>query len=82
MYFGLGETDWERNIFGRIAANSFFIQCTLPIIAMFVYISHNKAHVVYGEAYGWGMSVSERQCREGRNWSTTAPPLSALLYAD
>jgi len=26
--------------------------------------SHNKIYVVYGEVYGWGMSVSQRQRRE------------------
>jgi len=65
MYFSLGQMDWERNIFGRIAANSFFIQCNPPIIAMFVYISRYKAHVVYGEAYGEACQVVSGSAERG-----------------
>jgi len=39
-------------------------------------------YVVYGEAYGRGMSVSGRQHREERSWSASAPFLSALPPAD
>jgi len=38
--------------------------------------------MMYGEAYGRWMSVSERQRREGRSFGASAPPLSALPSAD
>jgi len=46
-----------------------------------VMFSHNKA-VVYGEAYGQGMSFTGMQCRHRRSFSTSAPPVSVLPSAD
>jgi len=34
--------------------------------------------VVYSKAYGWRMSVSRRQCKEGQSWSAEDLSLSAL----
>ena len=39
-------------------------------------------HMVYGEAYDRGMSVSGRQRREERRFSTPAPLLSVLPPTD
>jgi len=44
-------------------------------------VPHNRAYVVYGEAYGRGVSASGRQRREGRSFSASAPP-SVLPPAD
>ena len=65
------------------------IFCTWQCNTLYTYnfvndamFSHNTAHVVYSEAYGWGTSVSRRQCREGWSFSASASPLSALPPAD
>jgi len=44
---------------------------------------HNSvAYVAYGEAYGRGVSVSGRKHSDGRSFSVSTPPLSALPPAD
>jgi len=48
---------------------SHIIVCSLP--------QPNSA--VYGKAYGWGMSVSGRQRREGRSWSAKALSLCVAI---
>jgi len=44
-------------------------QCSMLCTSGFVYdvmFSHNRAYMVYGEAYDWGMSVSGRQRRDAQ----------------
>jgi len=65
----------------RSSSNESALRYVLPILWMTSF-SHKTAHVVYGEAYGRGMSVIGRQRREGRSFSASAPPLSALPPAD
>ena len=55
------------------------IFCILPMV---IARSSSDNNVVYGKAYGRGMSVSGRQCREGQSFSTSGRPLSALPPAD
>jgi len=43
-----------------------------------VMFPHSRAYVVYGEAYGRGMSVSGRQRRQGRSFSADRGGASAL----
>ena len=44
--------------------------------------SHDKACVAHGEAYGLRMFVIGWQRREGRSFSASVPPVSALPPAD
>jgi len=55
------------------------IFCILPMV---IARSSSDNNVVYGKAYGRGMSVSGRQCKEGQSFSTSGRPLSALPPAD
>ena len=53
------------------------IRYVLPVLWMTSRVNM-QAYVLYGEAYGRGMSVSGRQLKDGRSYSALAPLLSAV----
>jgi len=81
-----GQASWNFLCISQSHGSVFLWQhCNMLCTSGFlddIMFSDNGAYVVYSKAYGQGMSVSRRQCRERLSFSTSAPSLIELPPTD